>query len=68
MDEHKKGEKMYKPIEYMPQTSTRARIQLPEPEPDNPMVWTTIALWLCGVVTILASVAMMYLVWVIALG
>lgn len=57
----------YKPIEYLPQTSSHTRPH-PAPEPDNPGPWTTIACQLCGVVAALASVGMVYLVFICSMG
>jgi len=55
---------MYKPIEYIPQQTNPVRIQ-PTPEPDQPAPWTTIAHKLGRVIAVLASLAMVYLVWMI---
>lgn len=57
----------YKPIEYIPQTSSRTRIQ-PASELDNPGPWTIIACKLCGVVAVLASFGMLYLVIMAGMG
>lgn len=62
----------YKPIEYVPQTATRCYIEpAPEPMQDEPYAfgyWTTIALKVCGVVAGLTSGAMLYLVFICAIG
>jgi len=59
---------MYKPLEFVPQQTRVWRIQ-PEPEPipasDQPGPWTTIAHKLGRVIAVLASLAMVYLVWTI---
>jgi len=59
---------MYKPLEFIPQQTRVWRIQ-PEPEPtpvsDQSGPWTTIAHKLWRVIEVLASLAMVYLVWMI---
>ena len=58
----------YEPLEFVPQQTRAWRIQ-PEPEltpvPDQLGPWTTTAHKLWRVIAVLASLAMVYLVWTI---
>ena len=58
----------YEPLKFIPQQTRAWRIQpMPEPipAPDQPGPWTTIAHKLWRVISVLASLAMVYLVWMI---
>ena len=59
----------YEPLKYIPQQTRAWRIQ-PEPTPvsDQPGPWTIIAHKLWRVIAVLASLGMMYLVWMAGIG
>jgi len=62
---------VYKPLEFIPQQTRAWRIQtepISTPAPDQPGPWTTIAHKLWRVIAVLASLAMMYLVWMAGIG
>ena len=58
----------YEPLKYIPQQTRAWRIQpepISTPAPEQPGPWTTIAHKLWRVIAVLASLAMVYLVWTI---
>jgi len=61
----------YEPLKFIPQQTRVWRIQ-PEPEPipapDQSGPWTTIVHKLSGMIAVLASLAMVYLVWMAGIG
>ena len=62
---------MYKPLEFIPQQTRAWRIQPSSeltPVQEQPGPWTTIAHKLWRVIAVLASLAMVYLVWMAGMG
>ena len=57
----------YEPLKYIPQQTRAWRIQ-PTPVPDQPGPWTIIVHKLSRAIAVLASVAMVYLVWMAGIG